>query len=58
MPKPLALAFAVFSVLLMSATAISIAYSGWLAVLFFVLTIVSIGCGFVVSAKIKRRRRG
>ncbi|MBO7745169.1 DUF5325 family protein [Paenibacillus sp. MWE-103] len=58
MSKPMALFFAVFSVLLMCATAISISYSGWLALLFFVLTVFSIGAGFIVSAKMRRRRQG
>lgn len=58
MPKSLALFFAVFSVLLMSATAIAISYNGWIAALLFVLMIGSIGLGFVVSAKIKRRKQG
>ncbi|MBM7567409.1 DUF5325 family protein [Paenibacillus sacheonensis] len=58
MSKPLALFFALFSVLLMSVTAISISYNGWLAALFFFLTICSIGAGFVVNAKMRRRRQG
>ncbi len=51
----MSLLFAVVSVLLMSATAVSISYSGWLAVLFFVLTLVSIASGFVYKAKMNRR---
>ncbi|MFC4809141.1 DUF5325 family protein [Paenibacillus sp. GCM10023250] len=58
MSKPMALFFAIFSVLLMCATAISISYSGWLALLFFVLTIFSIGTGFIVNAKMRRRGQG
>ncbi|MBP3962305.1 MULTISPECIES: DUF5325 family protein [Paenibacillus] len=58
MSKPMALFFAIFSVLLMSATAISISYNGWVAVLMFILTICSIGAGFVVNAKMKRRKQG
>ncbi|GGD75431.1 DUF5325 family protein [Paenibacillus nasutitermitis] len=58
MPKSIALFFAVFSVLLMSATAIAISYNGWIAALLFVLMICSIGLGFVVSAKMKRRKQG
>jgi len=56
--KSMSLLFAVISVLFMCATAVSISYSGWLAVLFFVLTIASIGSGFVYKAKMKRRRLG
>ncbi|WP_308638521.1 hypothetical protein [Paenibacillus silvisoli] len=58
MSKRMSLFFAVFSVLLMSATAISISYNGWLAALFFLLTIGSIGTGFVVGAKMRRRKQG
>ena len=57
MSKPMALFFAVFSVLLMSATAISISYSAWLAVLLFLLTMCSMGAGFIVSAR-RRRKQG
>ncbi|REE92870.1 hypothetical protein A8990_103177 [Paenibacillus taihuensis] len=55
MSKPMSLFFAVLSVLLMCATAISISYSGWLTVLFFLLTICSIGAGFIVKARMRRR---
>jgi general stress protein CsbA len=58
MSKPMALFFAVFSVLLMCVTAISISYNGWLAALFFLLTMCSIVAGFIVNAKMRRRREG
>ncbi|QHT60002.1 sodium/proton-translocating pyrophosphatase [Paenibacillus lycopersici] len=58
MSKPMALFFSIFSVLLMCATAISISYNGWLAALCFLLTICSIGAGFIVNAKMRRRRQG
>ncbi|MFD0715248.1 hypothetical protein [Paenibacillus sp. GCM10027626] len=58
MPKSLSLFFAVFSVILMVATAIAIAHNGWLAALFFVLTMVNITIGFIVGAKMKRRNQG
>ncbi|WP_219835882.1 hypothetical protein [Paenibacillus sp. R14(2021)] len=58
MTKPLALIYAIFCMLLMSATAISISYSGWLAALFFLLTLVFIVVGFIISAKMRRRRQG
>ncbi|MCQ6558768.1 hypothetical protein [Paenibacillus mendelii] len=58
MSKPLALFFAVFSVLLMSATAIAISYNGWIAALLFMLTLCNIVVGFIVSAKLKRRNQG
>jgi hypothetical protein len=54
----MSLFFAVLSVLLMSVTAISISFNAWLAVLFFVLTMCSIGAGFVYKAKTERRRKG
>lgn len=54
----MSLFFAVLSVILMSATAISISINAWLAVLFFVLTMCSIGSGFVYKAKMERRRKG
>jgi uncharacterized membrane protein len=56
--KSMSLFFAVLSVILMSATAISISINAWLAVLFFVLTMCSIGSGFVYKAKMERRRKG
>ncbi|AZN40079.1 DUF5325 family protein [Paenibacillus albus] len=55
MSKLMSLFFAVLSVLLMCATAISISYSGWLTVLFFLLTICCIGAGFIVKARMRRR---
>lgn len=58
MSKTMALFFSVFSVLLMCATAISISYNAWVAVLFSLLTILSIGAGFIVNAKMRRRRQG
>ena len=58
MPKWLSLFFAAFSVLLMTATAIAIPHSGWLAALFFLLSMTSITIGFIVGAKMKRRNQG
>ncbi|ALS26714.1 DUF5325 family protein [Paenibacillus cisolokensis] len=55
MPKSLSLLFAVVTVLLMMATAVSIAHNGWLAVLLFVLTVANIGAGFIVRARLRRR---
>ncbi|RXZ84272.1 hypothetical protein EBB07_04150 [Paenibacillaceae bacterium] len=57
MSKPLALLFACLSVVLMSATAISLSHNVWIALLFFVLTIGMIGVGFVVRAR-QRRKSG
>lgn len=55
MTKSMSLFFAILSVLLMSATAIAISYNGWVAVLFFLLTLCSIGAGFVVKARMRRQ---
>ncbi|MFB9327588.1 DUF5325 family protein [Paenibacillus aurantiacus] len=58
MSKSLSLLFAVVSVILMTATAISIAHSAWLTLLLFVLTMGCIGAGFIVKAKQRRRGQG
>ncbi|MCK9862318.1 DUF5325 family protein [Paenibacillus sp. ATY16] len=55
MSKPLSLFFAIVSVLLMCATAISISFNAWLAILFAILTLCMIGGGFVVKARLRRR---
>lgn len=57
MPKPMALGFAIFSVLLMILTGVFISINGWLAALFFVLTMAFIVFGFIVSARIRRRNQ-
>ncbi|WP_338554975.1 DUF5325 family protein [Paenibacillus sp. KS-LC4] len=57
MSKPLSLLFAVIAVLLMSATAISMSYNAWLALLFAVLTLFSIGGGFIVKARLRRLKQ-
>ncbi|WP_161793362.1 DUF2244 domain-containing protein [Cohnella kolymensis] len=51
MSKRLSLMFAVSSVLLMIATAVSISYNAWLVLLFGILTVANIGLGFVVKAR-------
>ncbi|SFE14623.1 hypothetical protein SAMN05216378_2485 [Paenibacillus catalpae] len=55
MSKPLSLLFAVVSVLLMCATAISMSFNAWLAILFGILTLCMIGGGFVVKARLRRQ---
>ncbi|MBW7474387.1 hypothetical protein K0T92_06490 [Paenibacillus oenotherae] len=57
MSKPMAMGFALFSVLLMILTGVFISINGWLAALFFVLTLAFIAYGFIVSAKIRRRKQ-
>lgn len=58
MSKGLSLLFAVLSVLLMAATAISINYSGWLVLLFAALMLGTTGYGFVLKAKLERKKAG
>lgn len=58
MSKGLSLWFAVSSVLLMIATAVSISHDAWLAVLLAVVTLANIGFGFVVKARMGRRQSG
>ena len=55
MSKTLSLLFAVLSVIGMLATAFSISYNGWLALLFGVVTLVVMGLGFVVKAKLGKK---
>jgi len=57
MPKSSALLFAILGVLMMIATAVSLTYSGWLAALFFVLTLTVIASGFIYKAR-RRRKDG
>ncbi|WP_195575736.1 DUF5325 family protein [Paenibacillus sp. 1001270B_150601_E10] len=54
MSKGLSLWFACSSVVLMMATAISMSYSAWLAILFAVLSIFNMGAGFIVKARLRR----
>ncbi|MBJ6362311.1 DUF5325 family protein [Paenibacillus sp. GCM10012307] len=56
MPKSLSLLFAGVSVIFMSATAVSLSHNRWLALLFFALTILNIGYGFVVKARYRRKQ--
>ncbi|WP_270165105.1 hypothetical protein [Paenibacillus sp. SYP-B4298] len=56
MPKSLSLAFALLSVVFMSATAISLSHNAWLALLFFVLTLFNIVLGFVIKARFKHNK--
>ena len=55
MSKPLSLFFACLSVAFMLATAFSLSENGWLAALFGVLAIFTIGFGFALKARIRRR---
>lgn len=55
MSKSLSMFFAVLSILFMSAMAISISYSGWYVLLFGLLTLFSIGTGFIVKARLRRK---
>lgn len=57
MSKTASLLFALAAVAMMTATSIAITYNGWLAVLFFLLTFVVIGAGFIYKAR-RRRQDG
>lgn len=54
MSKGLSLWFAVSSILVLMASAISISYNGWLAVIVGILAIGNIGWGFIVKARANR----
>ncbi|CAI6083374.1 hypothetical protein PAECIP112173_03892 [Paenibacillus sp. JJ-100] len=55
MSKGLSLWFAFSSIVLLTVTAITISYSGWLATLLFVLSMANIAWGFIIRAKKERR---
>lgn len=55
MSKGLSLWFAFSSIVLLTVSAISISYNGWLASLLFILSIANIGWGFVIRAKKERQ---
>ncbi|QJC53322.1 DUF5325 family protein [Paenibacillus albicereus] len=54
MSKPLALVYALLSVALMSATAISISYSGRAAIALGLATFLFIGAGFVLKSRLRK----
>lgn len=54
MSKGLSLWFAFSSIVLLTVTAITISYNGWLAFLLFVLSMANIVWGFVIRAKKER----
>ncbi|CAM3978873.1 DUF5325 family protein [Paenibacillus alkaliterrae] len=55
MSKPLSLFFSVLSIVFMSAMAISISHNGWFVLLFGLLTLITIGAGFIVRARLRRK---
>ena len=55
MSKPLALFFAFTAAIWMIATAVALSHNGGLAALFAILTVGTIGGGFVVKARLARR---
>lgn len=57
MSKSLSLFFAIVSVALMLATAFSINISGWLTLLFGILTCAMIGTGFVIKARKSKQQK-
>lgn len=58
MSKTASLLFAVAAVIMMTATAVAISHNGWLAVLFFILTIGIIASGFIYKARLRRQDGG
>ena len=56
MSKGLSLWFAFSSIVLLTVSAISISYNGWLASLLFILSIGNMGWGFVIRAKKERQQ--
>lgn len=56
MSKSLSLFFATLSILFMSATAVSISHNGWFVLLFALLSLFSMGAGFIVKARLRRRK--
>jgi len=56
MSKSASLLFAVVAAVLMIATAVSLSYNLWLALVFFILTFATIGAGFVVKARSRSKR--
>jgi Flp pilus assembly protein TadB len=57
MSKPLALFFAVFSVIWLAATAVALSHNPWLAALFALLAAGTIGSGFVVKVRSEAKRQ-
>lgn len=55
MNKGLSLWFAFSSIALLMATAITISDHGWWALLFAVLSILNMGFGFILKARLRRR---
>ncbi|WP_161807509.1 DUF5325 family protein [Bacillus sp. FJAT-28004] len=58
MSKPLSLFFSVLAIVFMSAMAISISYNGWLVLLFGLLSLFTIGAGFITKARLRRKKQG
>lgn len=56
MSKTLSLTFALLGCALLLATAFSISYNGWLAALFAVLALAVMGAGFVLKARLRRKK--
>ncbi|MGG1312214.1 MULTISPECIES: DUF5325 family protein [Cohnella] len=57
MRKSVAWLLSVTAVVWMTATAITLEYNGWLALLFFVLCCCTIGFGFAVKSRSRRNPR-
>ncbi|WP_171056349.1 DUF5325 family protein [Paenibacillus sinopodophylli] len=57
MSKPLSLFFSVLAILFMSAMSVSISYNGWLVLLFGLLSLFTVGAGFIVKARLRRKNQ-
>ncbi|MFD2117740.1 hypothetical protein ACFSTH_16450 [Paenibacillus yanchengensis] len=57
MSKPLSLTFAIITTLFLSLTAIAISHSFWYVLLFGTLSLLSTGAGFIVKAKLRRKKQ-
>ncbi|WP_151737190.1 DUF5325 family protein [Paenibacillus tengchongensis] len=56
MGKGLSLWFAVSSIALLTAASISISFNIWLVLLFSLLCVLNIGWGFILKARLRRKR--
>ncbi|MNZ80769.1 hypothetical protein D3C78_994150 [compost metagenome] len=56
MSKTLSLLFSVTAIIFMSAMSIAISHSGWLVLLFGLLTLLTIGAGFIVRARLRKKQ--
>ncbi|NIK78428.1 putative membrane protein [Paenibacillus castaneae] len=58
MSKSLSLFFSVLAILFLSAMAVSISYNVWYVLLFGLLSLFTIGAGFITKARLRRKQQG